>query len=99
LESLFLVKNLFPSNIAGLPTWFSIRANEKGFVGRQKLADLVVAMNKETMAKDVELLKPEGLFIYNSGLRVEAPDYPNTVGIDFNRLCKEVTDSLQLKSF
>ncbi len=91
-------KNLFPSNIAGMPTWFSIRANDKGFVGRQKMADLVVAMNKDTFDKDVKLLKPEGLFIYNSGLRgAEPPQGVESIGVDFNTLAKDVTDSIQLK--
>ncbi len=91
-------KNLFPSNIAGLPTWFSIRVNDKGFVGRQKHADLVVAMNKETITKDLELLKPEGLFIYNSGIRgAEPPQDRESIGVDFDALAKEVTDSIQLK--
>src|SRR5262245_50660395 len=41
-------KNLFPSNIAGLPTWFTIRANKNGWVGRKKEIDVLVAMNPET---------------------------------------------------
>jgi 2-oxoglutarate ferredoxin oxidoreductase subunit alpha len=91
-------KNLFPSNIAGLPTWFSIRVNEKGYVARQKKADLVVAMNKDTFAEDVSRLKDGGLFFYNSGLRgVEPPQGVESIGIDFNALSKDVTDSIQLK--
>ena len=91
-------KNLFPSNIAGLPTWFSIRVSDQGYVGRRKMADLVVAMNKETFAKDVNLLKEGGLFIYNSGIRgSEPPQGVESIGIDFNTLAKQVTDSIQLK--
>src|SRR5262249_32905679 len=41
-------KNLFPSNIAGLPTWYTIRANKRGFIGRKKEIDVLVAMNPET---------------------------------------------------
>ena len=46
-------KNLFPSNIAGLPTWFTIRANHRGYVARKKEIDFLVAMNAETAKEDV----------------------------------------------
>src|SRR2546430_4645144 len=46
-------KNLFPSNIAGLPTWFTIRVNKDGYVARKKRIDLLVAMNGETGRDDV----------------------------------------------
>ena len=46
-------KNLFPSNIAGLPTWFTIRASKDGYIGRKKEVDFLVAMNPETAREDV----------------------------------------------
>ncbi len=46
-------KNLFPSNIAGLPTWFTIRASKHGYIGRKKEIDFLVAMNPETAREDV----------------------------------------------
>src|SRR4030088_2905530 len=46
-------KNMFPANIAGLPTWFTIRASKQGFIGRKKEIDLLVAMNPETAREDV----------------------------------------------
>ena len=46
-------KNLFPSNIAGLPTWFTIRVNKDGYVARRAENDLTVVMNPETAAQDV----------------------------------------------
>ena len=46
-------KNLFPSNIAGLPTWYTIRANRHGYIGRKKEIDFLVAMNPETAREDV----------------------------------------------
>src|SRR5438876_11969299 len=49
-------KNLFPSNIAGLPTWFTIRASKHGYLARKKELDLLVAMNPETAKEDVEKL-------------------------------------------
>ena len=93
-------KNLFPSNIAGLPTWFSIRTSDKGYVGRQEKSDLVVSMNKETIIEDFNHLKPGGIFIYNSGLRIDESQFPSDVkiiGVNFSELAKEVTPSIQLK--
>ena len=46
-------KNLFPSNIAGLPTWFTIRASQQGYIARRKEIDFLVAMNPETADEDV----------------------------------------------
>src|SRR6187551_2597419 len=51
-------KNLFPSNIAGLPTWYTIRANKDGWIARRKEIDFVVAMNPETAREDVLSLDP-----------------------------------------
>src|SRR6201987_994314 len=51
-------KNLFPSNIAGLPTWFTIRANKDGYIGRKKEIDFLIAMNAETAQEDVKTLAP-----------------------------------------
>src|SRR5262249_28432653 len=46
-------KNLFPSNIAGLPTWYTIRANKDGYIARKKEIDFLIAMNPETAQEDV----------------------------------------------
>ena len=51
-------KNLFPSNIAGLPTWYTIRANKHGYIARKKEIDFLVAMNVETAREDVLTLEP-----------------------------------------
>src|SRR3990172_868661 len=51
-------KNMFPSNIAGLPTWFTIRASKQGYIGRKKEIDILVAMNPETAREDVLSLAP-----------------------------------------
>src|SRR5436309_4828830 len=53
-------KNLFPSNIAGLPTWFTIRASKDGYIARKKEIDFVVCMNSETAQEDVMSLAPGG---------------------------------------
>ena len=51
-------KNMFPSNIAGLPTWYTIRASKRGYIGRKKEVDFLVAMNPETAKEDVLTLEP-----------------------------------------
>ncbi len=62
-------KNLFPSNIAGLPTWFTIRASKDGYVGRKAELDIVVAMNAETVRSDVEEMRPGTVLILNEDLK------------------------------
>src|SRR5690348_7428335 len=63
-------KNLFPSNIAGLPTWYTIRANKDGYVARKKEIDLLVAMNPETAANDVMSLAPGAVVLYDEPLNL-----------------------------
>jgi len=65
-------KNLFPSNIAGLPTWFSIRANHRGYVGRKKEVDFCVAMNPETAKEDVLSLTPGAAVVYDAPMKLDA---------------------------
>lgn len=65
-------KNLFPSNIEGLPTWFTIRANHKGYIGRKKEIDLLVAMNAETAKEDVQKLDPGAAVVYDEPLKLNA---------------------------
>ena len=63
-------KNLFPSNIAGLPTWYTIRASNKGYVARKKEIDFLVAMNPETAKEDVLSLAPGGAVLYDEPLKL-----------------------------
>jgi 2-oxoglutarate ferredoxin oxidoreductase subunit alpha len=65
-------KNLFPSNIAGLPTWFTIRANHRGYIGRKKEIDFLVAMNQETAREDVLSLEPGRAVVYDEPLKLNA---------------------------
>jgi 2-oxoglutarate ferredoxin oxidoreductase subunit alpha len=65
-------KNLFPSNIAGLPTWYTIRANKRGYLGRRKEIDLVVALNPETAKEDVLTLEPGAAAVYDEPLGLKA---------------------------
>jgi len=64
-------KNLFPSNIAGLPTWFTIRANHRGYVARKKEIDFLVAMNPETAKEDVASLEPGTAVLYDAPLGLD----------------------------
>jgi 2-oxoglutarate/2-oxoacid ferredoxin oxidoreductase subunit alpha len=91
-------KNLFPSNIAGLPTWFTIRASKEGFVGRKKEIDILVAMNPETAKEDVETLEPGRVVIYDekmnlSRLREDLVFYP----VPFTQLSAEVVQEARLR--
>ncbi len=61
-------KNLFPSNIAGLPTWYTIRANKDGYIARKKEIDFLVAMNPETAQEDVMSLAPGAAVLYDEPL-------------------------------
>jgi len=65
-------KNLFPSNIAGLPTWYTIRANKDGYVARKKEIDFLVAMNAETASADVLSLAPGAAVLYDEPLRLDS---------------------------
>ncbi len=61
-------KNMFPSNIAGLPTWFTIRANKDGWIARKKEVDIMVCMNAATAREDVEALQAGAVCIYDAPL-------------------------------
>src|SRR2546422_91825 len=65
-------KNMFPSNIAGLPTWYTIRASKRGYVGRKKEVDFLVAMNAETAKEDVLTLDPGAAVVYDAPLKLDA---------------------------
>jgi 2-oxoglutarate/2-oxoacid ferredoxin oxidoreductase subunit alpha len=65
-------KNMFPSNIAGLPTWYTIRASKHGYIGRKKEVDFLVAMNAETAKEDVLTLEPGAAVVYDEPLKLNA---------------------------
>src|SRR5437879_3825653 len=65
-------KNLFPSNIAGLPTWYTIRASKHGYVARKKEIDFLVAMNPETAKEDVTSLSPGAAVVYDEPLNLNS---------------------------
>jgi 2-oxoglutarate ferredoxin oxidoreductase subunit alpha len=59
-------RNIFPSNIQGLPTWFEVRVSEKGYLGRREGVDIMVAMNAETLVEDVASISPGGYLLYDN---------------------------------
>ncbi|MFN5598060.1 MAG: 2-oxoacid:acceptor oxidoreductase subunit alpha [Gemmatimonas sp.] len=85
-------KNIFPSNIQGLPTWYEIRVSKDGYTARPSEVDLVVALNPATYAKDVATVRPGGFLVYDSSWPLE-PDLVREgitiLGIPFGRLCVE----------
>src|SRR6202165_4426712 len=63
-------KNLFPSNIQGLPTWFTIRASKDGFIARRRDVGVLICMNPETAHEDVRTGAPGAAVIYAEGLKL-----------------------------
>ena len=91
-------KNLFPSNIAGLPTWFTIRVNEHGYVARTHGNDVLVAMNPETSVEDIGAMGPGSILILNEG--VPAPRIPEdriVYKIPFHKLVEPIVADPKLR--
>lgn len=65
-------KNIFPSNIQGLPTWYEVRINEKGYLGRRAGIDLLVGVNPQSLKKDIESVRPGGYFVYDSSKKLHS---------------------------
>ena len=63
-------KNLFPSNIQGLPTWYTIRASKDGYLGRREEQDIVIAMNPDSFTRDLASVPPGGAFYYADDIRL-----------------------------
>src|SRR5687768_61736 len=91
-------KNMFPSNIAGLPTWFTIRANKHGWIGRKKEVDLMVCMNAQTAREDVEALQPGALCIYDAPLNCKAiRDDVVFFEVPFAKLAADLSEDSKLR--
>ena len=81
-------KNIFPSNIQGLPTWFEVRVNEKGYLGRREGIDISVAMNPQSYGEDIKELKSGGYLIYDSSWKRDfGREDINVLGIPLTELC------------
>ncbi|HNM24391.1 MAG TPA: 2-oxoacid:acceptor oxidoreductase subunit alpha [Saprospiraceae bacterium] len=85
-------KNIFPSNIQGLPTWFEVRVNEKGYLGRRAGIDIMVAVNAQSYEKDVASVRAGGWFIYDNTKPLEKRLFREDlhyIGIPMIELCRE----------
>jgi 2-oxoglutarate ferredoxin oxidoreductase subunit alpha len=83
-------KNIFPSNIQGLPTWYHIRVSREGYVTRRHVSEILVAFNQATLHEDVRTLPPGGVCIHNGDWRnVPQRDDITYYGIPVNRFVRE----------
>lgn len=96
-------KNIFPSNIQGLPTWYEVRVNEQGYLGRREGIDLMVAVNPQSMLKDVQDVKIGGYFLYDSSKPLHSEYIRkdiNYLPIPLMQMCNEAyTDARQRQLF
>lgn len=91
-------KNLFPSNIAGLPTWFTIRVNKDGYIARKRETNILVAMNPQTAFEDVKALTPGSICI--SPVELKLNDVRSDVKhyqVPFTELAAKATETLKLR--
>jgi 2-oxoglutarate/2-oxoacid ferredoxin oxidoreductase subunit alpha len=96
-------RNVFPSNIQGLPTWYEIRVSSKGYLGARGGTDFMVAMNPQTFNADVASIEPDGYLLYDN-TRALPPGKMrgdiNVIGVPLTEICnKEYTDPRQRQLF
>lgn len=96
-------KNIFPSNIQGLPTWYEVRVNEKGYLGRREGIDILICVNPQSFNEDVASVKKGGYFIYDSTKKIHdqlnRTDI-NYIGIPLMEMClREFSDARQRQLF
>ena len=96
-------RNIFPSNIQGLPTWYEVRVSEQGYLGALGRTDVMVAMNPQTFDKDVASIEPGGYLFYDSSRPTAASrlrDDIVTLGMPLTEICaREYSDSRQRQLF
>jgi 2-oxoglutarate ferredoxin oxidoreductase subunit alpha len=83
-------RNIFPSNIQGLPTWYEVRVSEKGYLGARGGVDLAVAMNPQTWDRDVREIEPGGYLFYDSSKPMPESKFRkdvNVVGVPLTEMC------------
>jgi 2-oxoglutarate ferredoxin oxidoreductase subunit alpha len=97
------IRNIFPSNIQGLPTWFEVRVSEQGYLGRREGVDIMVAMNAETFAEDIASILPGGYLLYDNSKPLPqsmARDDIHEIGIPIaNMMLPEFADPKQRSVF
>src|SRR2546423_14188271 len=96
-------RNIFPSNIQGLPTWFEVRISEAGWRGRRGGVDLMVAMNPQTWDQDLKEIEPGGYLFYDSTKPLPASKFRDditVVGVPLTEICnREYSDPRQRQLF
>src|SRR5918911_940049 len=96
-------RNIFPSNIQGLPTWYEVRVSEAGHLGARGGVDLMVAMNPQTWDKDVASIEPGGYLFYDSTKPLPASKFRtdiSAIGVPLTAICnREYTDPRQRQLF
>ncbi|MBN4046845.1 2-oxoacid:acceptor oxidoreductase subunit alpha [bacterium AH-315-P07] len=91
-------KNMFPSNISGLPTWYTIRVNENGWLAQKNATDVAVLMNSQTVADDLAELEPGAAVIINKSLESKINrDDLNIFVVPFDTLVKEASPDTRLR--
>ncbi|HUG24898.1 2-oxoacid:acceptor oxidoreductase subunit alpha [Piscinibacter sp.] len=83
-------RNIFPSNIQGLPTWYEVRVNERGYLGRRGGVDLMVAMNPQTWDRDLAEIEPGGYLLYDSSKALPPSKFRDDIhliGVPLTELC------------
>ncbi len=93
-------RNIFPSNIQGLPTWYEVRVSSKGCLGRRGGVDLMVCVNPQSMEKDIASIEPGGYFVYDSTKPLEAHlkrDDITYLGIPMTEICMREFKSPRLQ--
>ncbi len=93
-------KNLFPSNIQGLPTWYIIRLSRDGYLGRKEAYEIAVCMNGRTVAEDMANVAPGGMVLYDESLPIAArrPDV-TYYGVPVGQLVKEANLPYELRDY
>lgn len=93
-------KNLFPSNIQGLPTWYTIRVSKKGYLARRNTQEIVVAMNADTFVEDLASVVPGGAFYYGDHLKFAINrDDISIYSFPAKQLAKESTAPANLRDY
>jgi 2-oxoglutarate ferredoxin oxidoreductase subunit alpha len=96
-------RNIFPSNIQGLPTWFEVRVNEAGWRGRRGGVDLMVAMNPQTWEQDIKEIEPGGYLFYDSSKALPPSKFRDdiiVIGMPLTEICnREYSDPRQRQLF
>lgn len=85
-------KNIFPSNIQGLPTWYEVRVSEKGYLGRRDGIDILICVNPQSMPKDIASVRTNGYFVYDSTKELHKEfirDDIHYIGIPMMQMCMD----------